>query len=74
MQAGVYGYIEARGWAGATNAEIAADLVIDHKTGATMWERTVCGRANELWQMGRIKSTFTRKNAMGRSCKVWVAV
>ena len=63
-RAEVYGYILARGKAGATDAEIE---------GGPMLRQTVCARRNELVKLGMIRDSERRRNSpqTGRRCAVW---
>ena len=64
----VYGYILARGQAGATDAEI--------ERGLSMLRQSVCARRNELVRLGMIRDSGRRRTAphTGRLCAVWVVV
>ncbi len=66
-RAEVYGYILARGKAGATDAEIEGGL--------SMLRQTVCARRNELVKFGMIRDSGRRRTSpdTGRLCAVWVA-
>ncbi len=65
-RAEVYGYILARGDAGATDAEIEGGL--------SMLRQSVCARRNELVKLGMIRDSGHRRNSphTGRRCAVWV--
>ena len=65
-RAEVYGYILARGKAGATDAEIEGGL--------SMLRQSVCGRRNELVTLGMIRDSGQRRTSphTGRRCAVWV--
>ena len=65
-RAEVYGYILARGDAGATDAEIEGGL--------SMLRQSVCARRNELVKLGMIRDSGRRRNSphTGRRCAVWV--
>ena len=65
-RAEVYGYILARGDAGATDAEIEGGL--------SMLRQTVCGRRNELVTLAMIRDSGRRRTSphTGRRCAVWV--
>ena len=65
-RAEVYGYILARGDAGATDAEIEGGL--------SMLRQSVCARRNELVKLGMIRDSGRRRTSLhtGRRCAVWV--
>ena len=65
-RAEVYGYILARGKAGATDAEIEGGL--------SMLRQSVCARRNELAKLGMIRDSGRRRTSLhtGRRCAVWV--
>ena len=67
-RAEVYGYILARGDAGATDAEI--------ERGLSMLRQSVCGRRNELVRLRMIRDSGRRRTSpqTERLCAVWVAV